>query len=160
LLYNIIIQEIKRYRLYCRNDIDFLKVLNLYKQRLYDRGYKPSTIDKYFEKDRIPTRESLINNLIQPTRSAESKNAETPIIVVVQLPTLRQPINLKDTFAIPPVLYNHARFKLAYNNINLIIGKKNNRSLGKYLLHRPTISENSLHQSGGKIPLMEGTTAL
>ena len=125
MLYNIIIiQEIKRYRLYCSNDIDFFKILNLYyKQRLYDRGYKPSIIDKYFEKDRIPTRESLINNLIQPTRSAKSENAKTPI-VVVQLPALGQPINLKDTFAIPPELYNHTRFKLAYNNINLIIGKK------------------------------------
>jgi hypothetical protein len=163
LLINIIIQEIKRYRLYCSKENDFIRVLGLFKQRLYDRGYKPEMIDQYFTMKNIPTRDSLINNLIQHDNNKIKPNnlttAKTPIIVV-QLPNLRTPLNLKDTFAIPTELSNHERFKLAYDNTNIIIGKKNNRSLGKYLLHRPTISEISLHHSGGEIPLMEGTTAL
>jgi hypothetical protein len=161
LLNNIIIQEIKRYRLYCSNDSDFLVVLNLYKQRLYDRGYKGVVIDKYFEFENIPTRQSLIDYLLNEKDIIipNSKISKAPILVV-QLPSLKIPLNLKETFAIPNELFNNERFRLAYDNTNIIIGKKNNRSLGKYLLHRPTISENSLHHNGVEAPLMEGTTAL
>jgi hypothetical protein len=160
LLHNIIKQEIKRYRLYCSYDTDFTNVLNLYRQRLYDRGYQPLQIDQYFKLENIPNRTELLNDLLINKSKSKVEIRSKPIIVV-QLPNLRNPLNLRETFKIPSDLATDIRYKLAYIDSNIIIGRKNNRSLGMYLLHRPTntIGRNSLHR-GVENPPMEGTTAL
>jgi hypothetical protein len=147
--------------LYCTLDEDFKYIINCFQQRLYLRGYQANDIDIFFKEDSLPFRDSLINKLLLPSinNNKDQENNKRKPIIVVQLPNLQSPLNLKDTFRISESLAQHERFKLIYDSADVIVGKKNNRSLGLYLLHHPVDGGISLQRRRETEPL-KGTTAL
>jgi hypothetical protein len=73
-LHNIIVQEIKRYRLYSTLDKDFKSIINSFRQRLYAGGYQPQDIDRFFKEESLPSRDYLISKLLQSTNNNNNNN--------------------------------------------------------------------------------------
>jgi hypothetical protein len=134
LLSNIIIQELKRYCLYCSSNTDYLEIARKFKIRLLNRGYTEEFLAPLFEN--IPTRKILLSNLLTKQKT-NSNNANIinskrgPIITIDMLPNFQQPLSLKSLFEIPYEITEHPRYIKSYGKNNIIIGKKLGISIGR-----------------------------
>jgi hypothetical protein len=140
LLSNIIIQELKRYCLYCSLNTDYLEVAKKFRTRLLNRGYTEDFLSPLFEN--IPSRQTLLSNLQKKkTNSKNNKNniidlKKGPIITLDMLPNFRQPLSLTSLFKIPSVITEHQRYIKSFGKNNIIIGKKLGTSIGRIFLPR------------------------
>jgi hypothetical protein len=77
---NFIFSELKRYRLYCSDDDDFINLKRDFHTRLMNRGFQPSYLIKYFSI--VITRQELFNKLRLSFKLTHSKatNALPPLI--------------------------------------------------------------------------------
>jgi hypothetical protein len=140
LLSNIIIQELKRYCLYCSLNTDYLEVAKRFRTRLLNRGYTEDFLSPLFEN--IPSRQTLLSNLQKKkTNSKNNKNniidsKKGPIITLDMLPNFRQPLSLTSLFKIPSIITEHPRYIKSFGKNNIIIGKKLGNSIGRIFLPR------------------------
>jgi hypothetical protein len=144
LLSNIIVQELKRYcLLYCSFKSDYLDLAQKFKTRLLNRGYSEEFLVPLFAN--IPSRESLLKNLLSPKKIASTKESNNlkrgPIITVDMLPNFQQPISLKSLFEIPVEITSHPRYVKSFGKNNIIIGKRLGTSIGRMFLPRANPAE-------------------
>jgi hypothetical protein len=137
LLSNIIIQELKRYCLFCSDNQDFRDLADKFKIRLLNRGYTKDFLAPLFAN--IQSRETLLSNLLSSTKKKTTTNNKinkddsrrSPIITVDMLPNFQQPLSLKSLFEIPPEITNHQRYIKSFGKNNIIIGKRLGTSIGR-----------------------------
>jgi hypothetical protein len=137
MLKNIISQEIKRYRLNCSDDQDFKKACQSFRTRLQRRGYKIEFLAELFHN--LPQRSQLLEDLNKQFAKKRSKTMDQsrrgPIITVC-LPNKPQ-CSLKSILSIPQQLRSHPLYLKAYGDNDIILGKKNMRSIGAYITFKP-----------------------
>jgi len=135
MLRNIIVQEINRYRLNCEEDEQFVEICNLFKQRLSQRGYSQRYIDPLIAA--APTREELIAKLFQPAATQHQKHISKQIskpVLSICIPS--QVRGLKSIFSIPLKIRNDPIYKKAFGDSDIVIGRKNEKSIGAFLTHK------------------------
>jgi hypothetical protein len=139
ILINMITNELKRYRLYNSDDIDFSNQVHLFNQRLLARGYNSSFLNPLFNS--IPSRDSLIYKLLQPSNRQMKKIQPHPVIVM-DLPTLSQPCRLKHIIRLPDTIKEHWRFKRAFGTNRLLFANKQGPTLLPRLCQDKPITQN------------------
>ena len=97
-LKNTIIQEFKRYRLKCSNDIDYNNYKNLYIKRLIARGYKEDYINNLALL--TPDRNILLQNIQQS--NTQPKPNKNPLIFITTNTPRQKKINIKNILRVPP----------------------------------------------------------
>ena len=75
---NFILQELKRYTLYCSYTADSAHFINLFHQRLIKRGYDSETFNSALSK--LPDRAILLDNLMHPSTKVEHITTPTFIL--------------------------------------------------------------------------------
>ncbi|MCP4096080.1 MAG: hypothetical protein GY748_07540 [Planctomycetaceae bacterium] len=147
---NLVVTELKRYRLHCSEDADFLRMARLFYERLIARGYTTGYLDLLYED--LPRREDLLQDLKnRVTRRQEKRrillgdrtNVDPSIVdssdsVLVYVPciynrALRIPWH--DILQLPPDVTNDVDMQLAYNvdNLRTVVGAKNPRNAAYFL---------------------------
>jgi len=160
---NIIWNEIRRYRLNCESDVDFNAACAQYKSRLSLRGYSLFYLNPIFSYR--PKREDLLRELGSQLAQKREPSAPAKLhgpIITVSLPNKPQ-CSLQAALKMPRELREHGLYKIAYGDNDIIIGKRNSRSIGAYLTHKPTKKEDVPDTSalgpstGGDQPPVGGT---
>ena len=81
--------EIKRYKMLCSNDLEFLEIKSLFYQRLIARGYKPDDLDIIFvSSDHISRHEMLSQykyNQINKTNNKRNDNAFQRLVITISI---------------------------------------------------------------------------
>lgn len=96
----------KRLRLNCSEDADFLSCLNDFQSRLVARGYSKESVGKAFE--RIPSRQTIIDNLQQADICKQPKAIGTPFVVTYSpeinaiLPSIKRALSLTNEAYLDP----------------------------------------------------------
>ena len=129
---NFINQEINRINLRCTNPSDFETCINLFKTRLINRGYSPSLLTNSLTQ--IPTRQELLDKIV--LKSQKRKSTDIDSILLVTLPQLKliRRTNWSEIFDIPDTLKSHPNFINAFKTSKIIIGTKNNESIGAQII--------------------------
>jgi len=168
-LRNVIVQELKRYRLYCTKDTDFFEMKSLFHTRLKLRGYSDDYLLPLFAK--VLNRQELYQASLSrsknkiTTNNNNNINKTSPIISIL-LPQLIHPVNLRSFFALPPEITDLAEYKRVFGeNKNIIVGRRNYPSIGRLLIFRPLvrdplrlrISNNTNTNSSSSIMMMSNT---
>ena len=127
---NFILQELKRYTLYCSFTEDSDRFINLFHQRLLKRGYDTETFNSALSK--LPDRAILLDNLFHPIAKLEPTPTPT---FILQSPELSS-INWKLITTFPQELTDTLAFQIAYpsNPIRPRIILKHDSNIGKLLL--------------------------
>jgi len=135
LLKNIIVQEIRRYRICNSCDVDFILSILNFKQRLLNRGYDLSYLNPIFYK--LPDRDILLSQLISSKLSNKHNKTPTNPILVLELPKLNSAgFNFRSLFKIPIELSQHPRFVKAFGpDGHIVVGRRNGLPLGRMLCH-------------------------
>jgi hypothetical protein len=131
-LRNWIREEIRRYRLYCTNNIDFYPIIMRFRKRLIDRGYTNKFLCPLFAN--LPNRQSLLDNRIFNTPIRSPQTTRGPILITT-LPKFNPPLNIRNLLAVPNYLKSTTTYKRLYNTNDLIIGHKNTKSIYQHLVH-------------------------
>jgi len=137
MLHNIIIQEIKRYRLHCEEDEQFVAVCDSFKERLLQRGYSQRYIDPIIAA--APLREELVQQLFLSSdkqyqqQQIYSKSVSKPILTLCIPSRVR---GLKPIFSIPANIRDNPFYKNVYGDNDIVIGRKNEKSIGAFLTHK------------------------
>ena len=146
MLTNMIVQEIKRYRLYCSKDLDFNNAVSNFRVRLAARGYPDAFLAPLFAS--LPNRDHLLHSLRRnERREGSTKKREQGPIIVLQLPKLNNPASLKDLLAVSQGLKSHPRYYMAYKDKELVIGKKHFKKLRNYFANT---SSSEVHKRASK----------
>jgi hypothetical protein len=124
---NIVLQELKRYRLACTDPLDFDNLIKLFATRLSKRGYTDEYIPAALAI--LPTRTVLLQNLFKA-----SHKDHTRAVICIDLPPLRPNPNWRELFRIPDNLANLNVFHICYHDSDVIIAKRNPPNIAKYLL--------------------------
>jgi hypothetical protein len=125
MLYNIITQEIKRYRLHCEDDDEFDAVCNLFMERLMQRGYSKQYLEPFLAA--APLREDLMKQLSQTANEKASSRKQQELTVskpILTLSTPSQARGLKSIFSFPPEIRQSPIYQKAYGENDVIIGRK------------------------------------
>ena len=140
ILCNFVFQELKRYRLYCRNNQDFISTSLLFAQRLRERGYPTTIYTNALTK--LPSRTKLLTDLhqsfIKPTNLQKKNNKK--LIATIQFPKLYPNPNWKAIFSVTPNLLKNTIFKQTFNDTDIILGYKSPPNVASILL-RSTFNE-------------------
>lgn len=76
-----VIAEVKRYRLHCSREEDFLAACARYRQRLLERGYNSMQLQSWFATAFATTRQSLLNDLhVRYQHLRMKRSAATPLL--------------------------------------------------------------------------------
>jgi hypothetical protein len=134
ILRNTIIQEFKRYRLKCSNDIDYNNIKTLFIQRLKARGYTEEFINKLVTT--TPDRNTLLDNIINPTIKP-NKNTNPLIFITTNTPRQKK-INIKNILKVPPHISDspigQKIFTKRKNNCDPIICHKKTKTIRQLLV--------------------------
>jgi hypothetical protein len=141
ILRNFVFQELKRYRLYCTDNQDFITTSLLFAQRLRERGYPTTIYTNALTK--LPSRTKLLTDLRQSfTETTNSQKINNnKLIATINFPTLHPNPNWKTIFSVTPNLSNNPIFQKVYSNTETIIGYKSPPNIASILL-RSTFKEN------------------
>jgi hypothetical protein len=132
-LKNIIVQELKRYRLFCSDDGDFIEVVMKFFDRLQARGYPKDFLLPLFRN--LPARSHLLEQLQHSTATKRSSSQEdkSPLVITLQIPSLCKPFPWHEALLIPEDLKNHERFQRAYGaDREVTLGRRFFRHLGDF----------------------------
>lgn len=126
---NLVLNELKRYRLICSDDDSYEDIKNQFTIRLLARGYDLDLIEAAIAK--VPHRDFLLASCLAPKKK---KNASKFPIVISQKFNVQPSLQLREIFEIPNELKNHRAYRMAYGEGDIIIGTKNNPNLSKMLV--------------------------
>lgn len=147
---NLVVTELKRYRLHCSEDADFLRMARLFYARLIARGYTTGYLDLLYEdlprredllqelKNRVTRREEKRRRLLDKNNPGVSPDCVSNSNVLVYIPciynrALRIPWH--NILQLPPNVTNNADMHFAYDmdNLRTVVGAKNPRNAAYYL---------------------------
>ena len=133
-LSNFVIQETRRYNLCCTDPADFDDIILAFRQRLLDRGYPPTILQEALLK--LPTRSSQLDiirrrSLISPDAPRRKRQ---PILVRCATPRFHPPVPWQRLFKLPSSITTDPVYRRAYDSDDIIIGSRNDRSIGSYLV--------------------------
>jgi hypothetical protein len=91
----------------------------------------------------VPSRSYCLEAM--KTSLTKNRAKKYPLVITLELPEMQSSQKLSSIFKLPPSIYETQAFKKAFLDQNVIIGKRNLPSIGKYLVHRKlkTVSGNS-----------------
>jgi hypothetical protein len=127
---NFVLNELKRYKLYCTLESDYLDLIILFNIRLYNRGYPVEILEKAILL--VPPRNELLEALDHPSQKTKTKTCTLPIIVIPYA-CLKPNVNFKELLALPDSLTQTTVYKKVYPNSTIIIGTKNAPNIGQYI---------------------------
>lgn len=132
-LKNTIIQEFKRYRLKCSNDMDYNSLKTLYTQRLIARGYKEDYVNSLAIT--IPDRHTLLQNILQPHVKPHSDS--NPLVFITTNTPRQYKINIKKTLDVPlhisDSIVGQRIFKKRPNSSAVIVSYKKTKTIRQLL---------------------------
>ncbi len=129
-----------------------MDVYSQFKLRLKRRGYNDGFLSNLFSK--LPNRHELLEQLMKEEPTSKPRKLFGPVFVA-QLPKLKHRVNLKVILKVPSKLKEHPKYIETFGDNDIIIGRRNNRSLGSLIARKPP--SDSLHHGGN--PLVGGTGA-
>ena len=131
-LRNIIRNEIRRYRLCCQEDNDYLEIKNLFFHRLLRRGYKPRLLLPLF-KEKVERKE-LLNKVLKKDSNHQLVNRK--LVATLSIPNIRI-IGLRSLFVLPESISSTIKYQRIYGkNDKVTLGRKHGRNTLNYFLHR------------------------
>jgi hypothetical protein len=135
IMVNVIKQELKRYCLYCTRAVDELSVKMKFYDRLLIRGYSKTYLDPLFS----PTldRNSLMNQMQNSVTGKKGKLYNKKLYIVVLLPKLDKPLNLRDFLSLPTGVKTNDDFKEVYGDTPIVVGRRTFKNIGRLLAYRP-----------------------
>jgi hypothetical protein len=136
---SVIQQEINRIRISCSSDYTSLSYVSLFKNRLLARGYNLTYLDRHF--DYQPSRPDLLKLRARSSKLLKKPKPKRPILII-KLPRLKSDIKFSKLLALPVALTDSALFKSCYSSPDIMVVRKNFRSLG-YVLAQPTNTNQS-----------------
>ena len=129
---SFILGELRRYRINCSDDNDFLIKKNLFFDRLLARGYRPNEILKLFET--VHDRQEILQH-IRGNKRPISRATLNPVFVTTRAPsTLALP--LRDCLSYPPSLFSDIHSSIIFSGNAPIVAFKGTKSLGEELRNR------------------------
>ena len=131
---NFILQELKRYSLFCSHELDFNNIVQLFTQRLIARGYTHNQVENQLNK--LPSRTELLitlKNQLQPTMLPYTYKKKTPIVSLC-VPRLNPPIRWQPIFTIPPSIMSLYVFTSIYKDDKVIVGTRNPPTIGSMII--------------------------
>ena len=130
---NFIIQEVNRFNINCTNTIDSHTCTTLFKERLLARGYNSEMINNsiLLASDRL----ALLHNIITKTQNPNRDLTTPQLIITINKPHFIKPIKWNDIFKITDELQSYPIFIDAFKNSRLIIGTKNDNSIGSIIIN-------------------------
>jgi hypothetical protein len=163
---NLVVTELKRYRLHCSEDTDFFRMARLFYERLIARGYTTGYLDLLYEdlphradllkdlKERVSRRQEKRRRLLEDHNNGDPGLEDGSANVLVYTPciynrALRIPWH--DILQLPPDVINDADMQYAYSmdNLRIVIGAKNPHNAAYYLSRLrnllPTVSPSTAH---------------
>ena len=129
---NFIKQEINRFNINCSDINDFNQCKNLFLQRLLSRGYNIELFNNAISTS--PDRETLLNKIITRRHTIKKTYNKSLIILSIKKPLFKQPISWNNIFKLTNDLKNHPTFIDSFNDYKLIIGTKNDKSIGSLII--------------------------
>ena len=128
---NLVLQELKRYRLLCTDNDDFLHVSSLFSQRLSVRGY-PSQI--YTQAlNLLPSRNTLLEELHKSFEPATDQPNGSKLICSLPFPSLYPNPAWKGIFNTSPTLTGIPDFVKIFSNPQITLGHKSYPKTSYYL---------------------------
>ena len=130
---NFITQEVNRFNINCSITTDFHKCISLFKGRLLARGYNSEMIDNsiLLASDRL----TLLHNITARIQNPNTNKNTSQLIVTINKPHFITPIKWSDVFKITDELQSYPIFIDAFKNNRLIIGTKNDNSIGEIIIN-------------------------
>jgi hypothetical protein len=127
---NFILQELKRYLLYCSDYIDFQTLSSQFAQRLLARGYPIHCYATVLSQ--LPSKTALMRTLLMKRKH----NDNTPkLFAVLELPTLKPQPSWSTIFSASPLLTSIKKFNKIYNGKNIQISYKSAKNAAYFLTH-------------------------
>jgi hypothetical protein len=150
IMVNVIKQELKRYCLYCSRREDEISFKIKFYDRLLQRGYSKTYLDPLFS----PTidRNSLFTQMENTVKGKKGKLNDKKLYIVVLLPKLDLPLNLRDFLSLPIELKTNDDFKEVYGDTSIVVGRRTFKNIGRQLAYRPidtSKSTDSLTRASG-----------
>ena len=129
---NFILQELKRYSLFCTDENDFLKIVECFTNRLLARGYPADLMTSQLLM--LPPRKDLLTALKKPSHPVNNiLKKKTPIISLC-IPRLNPPIPWRKLFTVPPSLSFLPIYSAIYKDNTIIIGTRNPPTIGSKII--------------------------
>jgi hypothetical protein len=130
---NFVLQELKRYLLYCSTINDFNIISSQFAQRLTARGYPSYVFATALAK--LPSRPHLLHSL-KKSFQTQSKNNENPkLIAILNMPILKPQPNWTSIFRPHPILTSIKKFNKIFKNALITISYKSPPNASKFLTH-------------------------
>lgn len=127
---NFILQELKRYLLYCSDYIDFQTLSSQFAQRLLARGYP--TRSYVTALSQLPSKNALMRTLLIKRKHKDN----TPkLFAILNLPILRPQPSWTTIFSARPSLTSIKNFEKIYKSKNIQISYKSAKNAAHYLTH-------------------------
>ena len=138
---NFITQEVNRFNINCSNINDFHACTTLFKERLLARGYNLEMIHNsiLLASDRL----TLLNNITAKLQNPNIKVTTSQLILTINKPHFTIPIKWNDVFKITDELQSYPVFTDAFKNNRLIIGNKNDNSIGSIIINSTSKPRNN-----------------
>ena len=130
---NFILQELKRYQISCTNNVDFLNIVQQFKERLIKRGYNESLLTNALSL--LPTRLQQLTDLqIKSNTNRNPPDALNSPIILLCLPKISTKISWKNTFKLPPEISENENYKKLYSSSDILVGNINPRTIGSFIV--------------------------
>ena len=130
---NFVLQELKRYRLYCSDITDFETISSQFAQKLIARGYPSYVFAVALAK--LPSRTFLLHCL-RKSFEHQPKHVDNPkLIAILNLPILNPQPCWKNILSPKPNLTSIQKFNKIFNNAHITISFKSSKNASQYLTH-------------------------
>ena len=130
---NFILQELKRYQISCTNNVDFLNIVQQFKERLIKRGYNESLLTNALSL--LPTRLQQLTDLqIKSNTNRNPPDTLNSPIILLCLPKISTKISWKNTFKLPPEISENENYKKLYSSSDILVGNINPRTIGSFIV--------------------------
>lgn len=150
---NLVVSELRRYRLYCQSDADYANIAGLFRDRLIARGYPPSYLDPLFAS---PPRRDLLIQAIRERRARLVDPAMRDLIEEERKSVLVfTPCVLNRSLRIPwqsilemhQCMLNDPELTSVYRSMRIIVGNRNPKSASYYLSRIRNLLPKTTHVS-------------
>jgi hypothetical protein len=130
---NFVLQELKRYRLSCTDDIDYTQIATDFRIRLCSRGYPTDIFEKAFPL--VPPQHLLLAPLLPNYHPLIPIHKPKRPLITLCIQPLDPPVKWSTLFSLPLILTDSIHYQNAYQSPKLLIGTKIPPSIGSYLIH-------------------------
>lgn len=136
---NLVLSELRRYRLYCQSDADYASITGLFKARLIARGYPPSYLEPLFS---TPLRRDELIQAIRERRNRLVDPALRDLIEEERKSVLVfTPCVLNRSLRIPwqsilemhQCMLNDPELTRVYRSMRIVVGNSNPKAASYYL---------------------------